>query len=420
MNEGFCRVHHRGVPQRSTSTVVIILRLALVYAVLCLAGCAILPRNAVPTDLMPEAVIPGMPEIRALGGQISATMMSDLARSFEQESPNDFPFGPDGYIHYAHLVLSGGGANGAFGAGLLNGWTKMGHRPVFKIVTGVSTGALMAPYAFLGPAYDDALRQFYTTTASHNIFSRLSIVPQLVRGESLADTGPLMAMLEQAVDADLLRAVAQAHESGRRLYIGTVDLDSQRFVVWNMGLIATSGRPGALGLFRRVMLASASVPIAFPPVFFDVEAGGRHFDEMHVDGSVSANVFYTEGVFSFSAARAGVGRGQGREDIFVIHNGQQLPVPATTSRSLRSIAMRAFQLAAKSKTIGDLFRIYTVSLLESAGFKMISIPEGAELSGNEVFDPVVMRQLYEIGYQKALEGPVWSTDPPGLQLWSTP
>jgi len=419
MNEAICRVRHR-VLQESTSIIVIVMRLALVCAVLCLAGCAILPRNAVPADLMPEAVIPGMPEIRAPAGQISAAMMSDLARSFDQESPNDFPIGPDGYVHYAHLVLSGGGANGAFGAGFLSGWTKMGHRPVFKIVTGVSTGALMAPYAFLGPDYDGALRQFYTTTASHNIFRRLSMVPQLLGGESLADTGPLMAMLEQAVDAEFLRAVAQAHESGRRLYIGTADLDSQRFVVWNMGLIATSGRSGALELFRRVMLASASVPIAFPPVFFDVEAGGRRYDEMHVDGAVSANVFYTGGAFSFSAARAGVGRGHGREDIFVIHNGQLLPAPATTSRSLRSIAMRAFQLAAKSKTIGDLFRIYAVSLRESAGFKMITIPEGAELSGSEVFDPVVMRQLYEIGYRKALDGPVWLTDPPGLQFQSTP
>jgi hypothetical protein len=155
-------------------------------------------------------------------------------------------------------------------------------------------------------------------------------------------------------------------------------------------------------------------------VFFDVEASGRRYDEMHVDGSVGFNVFYTGGAFSFSAARADVVRGQGREDIFVIHNGQLLPVPATTSRSLRSIATRAFELAAKSKTIGDLFRIYAVSLRKSAGFKWITIPEGAELSGNQLFDPVVMRQLYEVGYQKALAGPVWSTDPPGLQFQPTP
>lgn len=396
------------------------MRVVAVVALLLLAGCGILPRNGVPPDLVQASVIPGMPNVRAPAGRISAEMTKDLAQSFEQESPKDFPVGADGFVHYAHLALSGGGANGAFGAGLLNGWTKVGGRPMFKIVTGVSTGALMAPYVFLGPEHDDALRQFYTTTASRNIFRMLSIVPQLLGGESLADTGPLRLIIEQTVDAAFLRAVAQAHDSGRRLYIGTVNLDAQSFVVWNMGLIATSGQPGALELFRNVMLASASVPIAFPPVFFEVEAGGQRYDEMHVDGAVGSNVFYTAGVFSFAAVRAAAGRRPGREDIYVIHNGQLLPDPGITSRSLRSIATRAFESAAKSATIGQLFRIYAVSVRESASFKWITIPEGAELSGNELFDPAVMTHLYEIGYQKALAGPEWSTDPPGFRSPSAP
>ncbi len=286
--------------------------IAVVVAALFLSGCGILPRHAVPVDQMATAVIPGMPDVRAPWGRVSDAMTKDLARSFQQESPTDFPVGPDGYIHYPHLALSGGGANGAFGAGLLNGWSKMGTRPTFKIVTGVSTGALMAPYAFLGPPYDVTLREFYTTTASRQIFQMLSIIPQLLGGESLADTGPLRATLEQTVDAAFLQAIARAHESGRRLYIGTVDLDSQRFIVWNMGLIATSGHPGAVQLFRNVMLASASVPIAFPPVFFDVETeGGRRYDEMHVDGAVAANLFYSGGVFNFAATRATTGAARG-------------------------------------------------------------------------------------------------------------
>ena len=396
------------------------MRLALAIAVALLSGCAILPRNAVPVEQMSIAVIPGMPDVRAPAGRVSDAMSRDLARSFEQESPVDFPVAPDGYIHYAHLALSGGGANGAFGAGLLNGWTKLGNRPTFKIVTGVSTGALMAPYAFLGPPYDVTLREFYTTTATRNIFRMLSIVPQLLGGESLADTGPLRATIEQTVDAEFLQAIARAHESGRRLYIGTVDLDSQRFVVWNMGLIATSGHPGALNLFRNVMLASASVPIAFPPVFFDVEADGRRYDEMHVDGAVAANLFYSGGVFNFAATRESAGRGNGREDIYVIHNGQLPPVPGTTSRSLRSIATRAFELAARSATLGDLFRIWAVAQRDSAGFMWITIPEGVELSGNETFDPDVMVRLYEMGFQRALGGPVWSSQLPGFQLRATP
>ena len=379
-----------------------------------LAGCTTLPRNAVPVELMAQATIPGQPQVRAGAGRIDEAMSRDLALSFKQESPAQFPPGADGVVRYAHLAISGGGANGAFGAGFLNGWTKTGTRPVFKIVTGVSTGALMAPFAFIGPAYDGALREFYTTTASRNIFQALSILPQLLGGESFADSTPLRLLIEQHVDAEVLRQVAQAHAAGRRLYMGTADLDSQRFIVWNMGLIAASGRPEALALFRLVMLASASIPVAFPPVLFQVEAAGQRFDEMHVDGGVGANVFYSGGVFSFSAVREGVGRGAGRETLFIIHNGQLLPVPRPTTRSVRGIALRSFESAGKAAFVGDLFRIYAITLREQAEFNWITMPDGVELAGEELFDPVLMRQLYDLGYANAVAGQVWASVPPGL------
>lgn len=395
-------------------------RWVVVCAVAGLTGCSTLPRNAVPTELIGKAGIPGMPDVRAPGGRPSLAMSQDLARSFKQESPDEFPLGPDGVVHYAHLALSGGGANGAFGAGFLNGWTKTGKRPVFKIVTGISTGALMAPFAFLGPAYDYALREFYTTTASRHIFRVLSFIPQLLGGESFADSAPLRALIEQHVDADFLRQIAQAHAAGRRLYVGTVDLDSQRLVIWNMGLIAASGRPEALALFRQVMLASASIPVAFPPVFFEVEADGLRYDEMHVDGGVAANVFYSGGVFNFPQAREGVGRGSAQIEIYIIHNGQLLPTPRATSRSLRSIARRSFESASKAGFVGDLFRIYSVALREQAGFNWITMPNGVELAGEQLFDPVLMRALYDLGYDKALAGATWSTVPPGLPVRSLP
>ncbi len=391
------------------------MRAFLILAVTVLSGCAILPRNAVPVDRMSEAVVPGMPDVRALAGRLDPAMQRDLAQSFVQESAADFPVQADGRIHYPHLVLSGGGANGAFGAGFLYGWTKSGKRPLFKVVTGVSTGALMAPYAFLGPDYDDAIREFYTNTSSRNVFQMLSIIPQLLGGESLADSGPLRLTIEQTVDDAMLRAIARAHQSGRRLYMGTTDLDAQFFVVWNMGAIAASGQPGSLELFRSVMLASASIPIAFPPVFIDVEAGGRRFDEMHVDGAVVANLFYSGGVFNFMQARAGVGRGQGQEEIYIVHNGQLLPVPGTTNRSLRSIGTRAFTAAAKAATLGDLFRIFAFSLRQGAGYHWITIPNGVELAGDETFDTVAMRRLYDIGFAKSRDGPEWATAPPGAQ-----
>jgi predicted acylesterase/phospholipase RssA len=399
-------------PSRSAA----LLALAGLFA--SLVGCAAMLRNPVPPELTAEARIPDMPEVRAWAGQVSPAMEHDFAQSFEQESPADFPPGADGVVRYATLALSGGGANGAFGAGFLNGWSTTGSRPVFKIVTGVSTGAVMAPFALLGPQYDAALHEFYTTTTTRDLFdigSILSILISLLRGDSLADAGPLAALIARHVDAEFLRKIADAHNRGRRLYIGTVDLDSQQFVVWNMGLIAASGRPGALNLFRKVMFASASVPIAFPPVFFDVEAGGRLYDEMHVDGAVAATVFLHGGVFRPSLIRERAGLGAGREDIFVIHNGQLISDPSPTPRSLRGITARVIEASGRAGVVGALFTIYAFAQREQARFHWITIPQGVEIPGTEVFDPQKMSDLYEVGYRTAVAGPVWSVNPPGLQ-----
>jgi hypothetical protein len=402
-------------PQNCTSWFA---RCTLLLVALVLTGCGSLPRNGVPPQLMSEAVIPGMPNVRASAGLPSAVMEQDKALSFEQESVDDFPVNAEGIVLYPHLALSGGGANGAFGAGFLNGWSSTGTRPVFKVVTGVSTGALMAPFAFLGQPGDAALHEFYTTTQSRDIFAIgefVAIVQQLLFGEGIADTSPLVGLLERHVDEAFLQEVARAHLSGRRLYIGTVDLDSQAFIVWNMGLIASSSHPDALSLFRKVMLASASIPIAFSPVFFDVEANGVRYDEMHVDGAVAANVFYGGGLFSSSDLRRKSGREKSREDIFVIHNGQLAPDKATTRRAITSIAWRSFQAASTSAVVGDLFKIYAQSLREGSEYHWITIDENVELTSNETFDPVAMKKLYDIGYAAALAGPVWNRLPPGVR-----
>jgi hypothetical protein len=390
---------------------------ALLCVLLVLAGCGSLPRNGVPPELMSEAKIPGMPNVRAPAGIPSPVMTADMAASFAQESPQDFPANAEGIVLYPHLALSGGGANGAFGAGFLNGWSSTGQRPKFKVVTGVSTGALMAPFAFLGQPGDAALHEFYTTTQSRDIFALgefVDIVSQLLFGEGIADTSPLVSLLERHVDEAFLQQVALAHNSGRRLYIGTVDLDSQRFMIWNMGLIATSGNPDALALFRKVMLASASIPIAFSPVFFEVEAAGRNYDEMHVDGAVAANVFYGGGLFSSRELRRNAGRETAIEDIYVIHNGQLKPMVATTSRTLPGIAWRSFQAAGTSATIGALTRIYAQAKREGSEYHWVTIADDVNLSSNETFDPVAMQKLYDIGYQAALAGPVWNRFPPGV------
>jgi predicted acylesterase/phospholipase RssA len=394
--------------------------LALIALAATLGGCGVLPRNPVPPELTAVATIPGMPDVRAWGGRPSAAMERDFERSFEQEAPGDFPRGADGIVRYPHLALSGGGANGAFGAGFLNGWTATGKRPTFKIVTGVSTGALMAPFAFLGPKYDAALHEFYTTTTSGDIFAIGSILGALLIGDSLADTGPLATLIARHVDAEFLRRIADAHDRGRRLYMGTVDLDSQEFVVWNMGLIAASGHPEALDLFRKVMLASASIPIAFPPVFFEVEAGGRRYDEMHVDGFIAATVFLNGGVFRPALLHARAGRGTAREEIFVIHNGQLTVASTPTRRSLRGITSRTLDVSARAGIVGDLIRIYAFVQRDQGTFNWVTIDQSVDLPGPEVFDPAVMAGLYEIGRKAALAGPAWETRPPGWRYQEGP
>ncbi len=389
-----------------------------VAALALLAGCGTLLRNPVPPALTSAAEIPGMPDVRAWAGKPSPAMEKDLVLSFAQESAIDFPVGADGVVHYAHLALSGGGANGAFGAGFLNGWTKTSKRPLFKIVTGVSTGALMAPFAFLGPAYDDALREFYTTTSTQDIFiigSFLNIARRALTSDALADSSPLVALIERHVDAAFVERIAEAHRAGRRLYVGTVDLDTSRFVIWNMGLIATSGHPDAVALFRRVMLASASIPIAFSPVFFDVTAGGRSYDEMHVDGAVGARVFYSEGLFRPSLLRERGRRDahEGREDIFVIHNGQLFREPLPTRRTVPSIALRVLDATGHFGLIGDLFRIDAIARTEGAAFQWVTIPDDVTIAPEQTFDPVAMQALYDVGFALAQRPGVWHMGPPG-------
>lgn len=381
---------------------------------LLMSGCATLPRDPVPPHLYGSVAIPGMPGVRAEAGRASPAMERDFLQSLRDESPADFPVDASGRTRYAYLALSGGGAYGAFGAGFLNGWTATGHRPVFKIVTGVSTGALMAPFAFLGPGYDDVLHSVYTTTTRNDIFTTGSPIGALLRRDALAHSTPLAALIERHVDAALLAEVARAHRGGRRLYMGTVELDTRRFVVWNMGLIATHANAQALALFRKVMLASSSIPIAFPPALVEVEAGGKRYDEMHVDGFVGANVFVNVGIFDTSRLYRVAGRKNAHDEIFVIHNGQLDAPPSPTERSLRGIAARVIETSGRSTIVGDLFREFAFAQRNGSGFHWITIGRSVVLGDPLAFDPVEMSKWYAEGERTAREGPRWYTSPPGV------
>jgi predicted acylesterase/phospholipase RssA len=312
------------------------------------------------------------------------------------------------------LVLSGGGSNGAFGAGFLKGWSETGNRPTFKLVTGISTGALIAPYAFLGPDHDDELEDVFTNVTNKDIY-RIRNPLTVLKKDSLARTDPLALRLETVIDANILEAIASEHRRGRRLYVGTTNLDAQRFVVWNMGAIAASGRPGSLELFRQVLLASASIPVAFPPVYIEVEVDGRRFDEMHVDGGVIAEFFLWGAMVNIAdAARELQVDPEERPPaaIYIIRNSQIDAAPEQVKPKLTDIAARSMITVLKAVAMGDLTRVWALAARDDVDFNYVGIPpEHAEASASS-FDPADMRRLFDLGHTMALEPEPWRKEPP--------
>ena len=241
---------------------------------LALASCATVTRIPYTQQEQTAAVIPGIPGARIWADDPA---IATVRRSVVSRVPAKQP---------VVLALSGGGADGAFGAGLLAGWSARGTRPQFTLVTGASAGALIAPFAFLGPAYDETLRSVFATGEMANLLQPEGLAGLF--GTGLYKTQPLRDLIARHVDGSMLAAIAREHRAGRRLYIVTTNLDAQRTAIWDMGVIAGSGDPGSLDLFRNVLTASASIPGVFSPMLIEVEADGRRSAEMHVDGGVAA------------------------------------------------------------------------------------------------------------------------------------
>ncbi len=382
---------------------------------LCIAGCS-LPRNPVPIAQMLDAKLVDIKMVRTWGDQFSPLFQKDLVESIRQEREGDFPLKPDGSTSYSALALSGGGANGAFGAGFLCGWTQAGTRPKFKLVTGISTGALIAPYAFLGPQYDERLKKAYTTITSEDIFNPRGML-SFLWSESFADTAPLRKFIDREFDEEILKAIADRHARGYRLYIGTTNIDADRFVLWNIGAIASSNHSDALGLIRKILLASASIPGAFPPVYFNVEVDGKTYDEMHVDGGTITQVFFYGFVLDLPAARKEIlGKDAPKPggSIYIIRNGKIGPTPRQIRRYLPSIIKRSLSTTSRAHGFGDLYRIYVITKMDQIDFNYAAIPNDYVPAEKEMFDPEEMKRLFVLGFQMAKYGYKWHKVPPGL------
>ncbi|MFL6844530.1 MAG: patatin-like phospholipase family protein [Allosphingosinicella sp.] len=305
-----------------------------------------------------------------------------------------------------YLAISGGSDDGAFGAGLLTGWTASGTRPEFKVVTGVSTGALAAPFAFLGADYDPMLEKVYTTISARDVFKKRGMV-RGVMSDGMADSAPLRRMVEHYVDRKLLDAIAGEYAKGRLLLVGTADLDALEPVIWNMTAIAASKDPRAPDLFRRVLVASASIPGLFPPVMIDVTVGGVRHQEMHVDGGTMAQIFlYPPSLTSASVAPR-------KRVLYLIRNSRPEADWANVKRRTLPIASRAVGALIRTQGIGDLYRIYVTSRRDGFDYNLAFIPSEARPPRKGPFDTAYMSALYALGRDMGAKGYEWRKSPPG-------
>ena len=388
--------------------------MALALVCVCVGACGSLQRRPVPVALADSAMIDGAPDARFWGDRSDPALLSRLSASLRREMAHRGVERADQLPPASYLALSGGGSDGAFGAGLLCGWTAHGTRPTFRVVTGVSTGALIAPFAFLGSDYDHVLREVYTTIATRDVERRRSWLGALL-SESIADATPLRRLLERYVDDAFVERVAEESLKGRQLLLATTNLDAQRPVMWSMGALARSGHPQRSRLFREVMLASAAIPGVFPPVLFEVRtADGQVYDEMHADGGVSSQVFLYPASLSVHDLDV-PGAADRKRHVYVIRNAKLGPEPKPIARGIVSISGRAIGTLIKTQGVGDLYRIYLGALRDGIDYNLAFIPDSFEHPAREEFDTVRMRALFELGFGMARDGMAWHKAPPGFE-----
>ena len=374
-------------------------RVLVVAYALALVGCGGAARVPHTQQEQALAAVPGFPGARLWADDPAiATGRRSPASSAPQAQP-------------IALALSGGGADGAFGAGLLAGWSARGTRPQFTFVTGSSAGALIAPFAFLGSSYDEKLRSVFASGEMRDLLQSDGLAGLL--GSGLFKVAPLRDLIARHVDAGMLFAIAREYRKGRRLYVVTTNLDAQRTAIWDLGMIATSEDPGALEFFRNVLSASVSIPGVFSPMLIDVEAEGRRFAEMHVDGGVTANLLvFPESVLASGAA---LFPPDARPKVHVIINGKLAPYFEVVKVSTLPIVTRSFETSVRANTRNTLLASYQLARSQRWEFNLASIDPDFPNSPSMTFDPVYMEQLFEYGYQRGKSGTLWQSAPSGFK-----
>lgn len=376
---------------------------ALLLAAMLLSACAAtIARTNYTFDEAIHAQVPGFQNIRFYA---DAPLDEFAKAGFSDSLPE--AIGDKGRLQM--LALSGGGSAGAYGAGVLVGWSETGRRPDFHIVTGVSAGALIAPFAYLGTSEDENLKEVFTSGIAEKLLKPYSPLRGLL-GESLLDGSPLRELVASYVDQAFLERIAAVHRSGRKLWVVTSNLDNQRSIVWDMGAIAASGRPEALALFRKVLVASSSIPAVFPAVRIPVQANGETFQELHTDGGVTRQVFVVPDAF-LTAEGFVPASTQSARDIHVIINNEYDPQFSVIRSNSVPVVSRAYSTLLKATTQTTINATYAFAARNNIGFRMSYIDRYIPYKQTDPFNTQYMQELFEYGHKKGMQG-IWDERPP--------
>ena len=362
--------------------------LVLLFVCMSLTACNIRPKESLQTrTLTPTEAV-----------DVYATNAPTLSNSAGKTSKQN----------YSILALSGGGADGAFGAGVLNGWSATGTRPNFDVITGVSTGALMAAMVFLGPEYDAKIRTLYTSQTNGSIFKSKGIAGYF--SDSLYDYTPFKNQIQSIVTRSFLDRVAAEHAKGRRLYVATTNLDAGTQVIWNMGEIANGNRHNAVLMFQKVLRASAAFPAFFKPVYIK-PVKGVQLRQAHVDGGLKEPILVPGFLFNSRAKN---------KRIYLIVNGQmnQFESKSAVKPELADIARKSITELTRSLLDTKVYQGYVRATHSNTKFNLVAIPDNVTPSKDALdFNPARMKALYDVGYKIATSSSPWKSEPPRLQRY---
>ena len=285
-------------------------------------------------------------------------------------------------------------------AGVVCGWTSTGKRPTFDVVTGVSTGSLVSVYAFLGPEYDSRLQDLYTTMRTRDVIRRKPLLAA-VWSNSMASSAPFARLIKEEMTEEKLTQVAAAHAQGRRLFVGTTNIDTRRLVIWDMGAIASSQRPDKLELFREVLLASCSVPVGMPPVNIAVTYNGQSYTEKHVDGGATSQLFVRGSLLQIDPAVVQAGhRPLEGSDLYLVVAGKLYADPAVVKPRVLDIASSAASSLTYAQTRNDLIRLYTLALVGGMHYHLAALGQDVPVGEDSLkFKPSEMTDLFNAGFE---------------------